>query len=117
MCPIYDKTSLKNNKHLEDISEDNTGVMLEKDPYYTSALHNIAKNDLHYRFHPLTVELKGKNVIENAIIDFKHCFSVPTIHLLDNRQNRILALDSLFAEQITLKFSVYLSRVAIPDLR
>ena len=54
-------------------------------------------------------------VLENAILDFKHYFSLPMSYLLQHKEDRILHLDDIFAEQITLKFATYLSRVAIPD--
>ncbi len=59
--------------------------------------------------------MKDENVVLNdSIIDFKHYFSVPASYLVENRQNRVFRVDDLFAEQITLKFATYLSRVAIP---
>ena len=35
-------------------------------------------------------------------------------YLISHKKDRPLHLDDLFAEQITLKFSTYLARVAIP---
>ena len=35
-------------------------------------------------------------------------------YLIAHKKDRILHLDDLFAEQVTLKFSTYLARVAIP---
>ena len=49
-----------------------------------------------------------------AVIDFKHYFTVPMTYLIAHKKDRILHLDDLFAEQVTLKFSTYLARVAIP---
>jgi hypothetical protein len=62
----------------------------------------------------LDVESDGKIVIENGLVDFKHCFSVPTSYLLKSRAKRLYRLESLFAEQVTLRFATYISRVAIP---
>lgn len=41
-------------------------------------------------------------------------FTVPMTYLIAHKKDRILHLDDLFAEQVTLKFSTYLARVAIP---
>ena len=73
-----------------------------------------ASRDWHYRFHSLTIETGTEKVLENAIVDFKHFFTVPISYLISHKKDRLLHLDDLFAEQITLKFSTYLARVAIP---
>jgi len=114
LCPIYNGDAVQVNKHLTDISNQIEIELKLEERFYTSKEREFAKNDLHYRFHRLDVKVADKYVIENGLVDFKHCFSVPTSYLLENRDKRLYRLDSLFAEQVTLKFSAYLSRVAIP---
>lgn len=113
LCPIYDKAQLKEMKHLASITKDNI-VGLEIENFFSSKDVEVASNDQHYRFHTLSVTMNEKLIIQDAVIDFKHCFSVPIKYLYNNKNNRIASLESIFAEQITLKFSSFLSRVAIP---
>lgn len=118
MCPIYDRTEAKSMNHInEAFAElDLKKETEDKSPLFNSREGEIIDKDWHYRFHALTVkEVSSKKLlIENALIDFKHYFTVPATYLFKHRENRLYHLESLFAEQITLKYSTYLSRVAIP---
>ena len=62
----------------------------------------------------LGVFAKINTILDNALIDFKHYFTVPASYLMKNRNKRAFHLEDIYAEQITLKFATYLSRVAIP---
>lgn len=116
MCPIYDVDVAKKTEHLKQAFEELEIKKLDgKDDFllYKDDI-KVAGKDWHYRFHDLTVAIEKKSVLEKAVVDFKHYFTVPASYLMRNRENRLFHLEDLFAEQITLKFSTYLSRVAIP---
>lgn len=113
MCPIYEQSAAKSGQHIKDAFEQ-LSLNFESDNTYQKDDYNVAKRDWHYRIHALTVQVDENNTIENAVIDFKHYFTVPITYLIAHKNDRILHLDDLFAEQITLKFSTYLARVAIP---
>ena len=113
MCPIYEHNSAKSGQHIKDAFAQLLLNYESENTYYGDD-YKIAKRDWHYRIHALTVKTNDDAVIENAIIDFKHYFTVPITYLISHKNNRILHLDDLFAEQVTLKFSTYLARVAIP---
>ena len=113
MCTIYDKTSSKSGNHIKDAFAQLSLNIVEEPIYFRDDL-KTADKDWHYRFHSLTIESESEKVLENAIIDFKHYFTVPISYLVSHKNDRVLHLDDLFAEQITLKFSTYLARVAIP---
>lgn len=113
MCPIYEQSSAKSGLHIKEAFEQLT-LKFESENTYHGDDYRVAQKDWHYRIHALTVETNGNIAIENAIVDFKHYFTVPITYLIAHKNNRILHLDDLFAEQITLKFSTYLARVAIP---
>ena len=113
MCPIYDKSASKSGDHIKDAFGQLSLKVIEEPIYFKDDL-KIAEKDWHYRFHSLTIETDTEKVLENAIIDFKHYFTVPISYLATHKCDRVLHLDDLFAEQITLKFATYLSRVAIP---
>lgn len=113
MCPIYEQRAAKSGQHIKDAFEQLT-LNFESENAYQGDDYKVAKRDWHYRIHALTVRVDEKDVIENAVIDFKHYFTVPITYLIAHKNDRLLRLDDLFAEQITLKFSTYLARVAIP---
>ena len=117
MCPIYDASIARKSEHLTKVfdtlsinkPDGESNVLLNSNEY------KIVKNDWHYRYHALTVSIDSKVVLDNALIDFKHYFSIPASYLLNNRKDRLFSLDDLYSEQITLKFATYLSRVALPE--
>ena len=113
LCPIYEKEAAKKGTHIEDYFSMNS-INLEQESVYQKDDYKVSQRDWHYRYHALTIELNKNIVIDNAIIDFKHYFTVPMSYLISHKEDRIFRLDDLFAEQITLKFATYLSRVAIP---
>lgn len=114
MCPIYDEQMAKNTEHLTDAFKE-LKISKVQEVLYNSNEKKIVDKDWHYRFHSLTIEYNGGNALEKSIVDFKHYFTVPISYLVNHREDRMFRLDDLYAEQITLKFSTYLSRVAMPD--
>ena len=113
LCPIYEKEAAKKGEHIEEFFSSNS-IILEQENVYQKDDYKVSQRDWHYRYHALKIELNENIVLDNAIIDFKHYFTVPMSYLVAHKNDRIFRLDDLFAEQITLKFSTYLSRVAIP---
>ena len=113
MCPIYEQSAAKSGQHIKEAFEQ-LALNFESENTYQGDDYKVAKRDWHYRIHALTVNVDEKDVIETAVIDFKHYFTVPMTYLIAHKKDRILHLDDLFAEQVTLKFSTYLARVAIP---
>jgi len=114
MCPIYDKESAKSGNNIEQ-AFNILNYNEVKESLFNSNEYKIIKNDWHYRFHYLELYYNNNKVLENTVIDYKHYFTVPASYLINNRQNRVYRLEELFAEQVTLKFATFLSRVAIPD--
>lgn len=113
LCPIYEKNTVQFGEHISDVLSA-LGIEPIRDNVYQKEDIQVAGRDWHYRFHNLNISVDEKTVLENLIIDFKHSFSVPMIYLQNNINNRMFSLEILFAEQITLKFATYLTRVAIP---
>lgn len=113
MCPIYEQNAAKSGQHVRD-AFDQLSLNFVSENAFKGDDYKVAERDWHYRIHALTVEVGENTVIENAVIDFKHYFTVPMTYLVAHKNNRLLHLDDLFAEQITLKFATYLTRVAIP---
>lgn len=115
MCPIYEKNLAKTGEHIKGIFNE-LNLKFEAENTYQKDDYKVAERDWHYRIHALTVMLDDKPVIENAVIDFKHYFTVPMSYLISCKDKRILQLENLFAEQITLKFATNLARMPIPDV-
>ena len=113
MCPIYDKTLAKRGQHIEDVFTA-LSINMEDDSLYQKEDYKVAQRDWHYRFHALTICIDDETIMENTIVDFKHYISLPMHYLIKHKTDRLYHLDDLFAEQLTLKFATYLSRVAIP---
>lgn len=113
MCPIYDETMAKEVKHI-DSAFSKLNIQIDKEQLFNSDERKIVLKDWHYRYHALNVMFEKDEVFSKCIIDFKHYFTVPMSYLVNNRQNRKFRLDDIYAEQITLKFATYLSRVAMP---
>ena len=104
MCPIYDIGIAKKTQHLEEAFRELEIKKLDgKDDFllYKDDI-KIAGKDWHYRFHDLTIEIGKKRVLEKAVVDFKHYFTIPASYLMKHRDQRIFHLEDLFAEQITL---------------
>ena len=114
LCPIYDKDIAKSSQHIDDAFKA-LSLKKQEESLFSGDEYKVVRKDWHYRYHALSVNIKGETVLDNSIIDFKHYFTVPISYLMDNRKNRVFHLNDLYAEQITLKFATYLSRVAIPD--
>ena len=117
LCPIYDADTARKGDHISDLFA-NLSLTCENEHIINSAEWNFVKKDWHYRFHALNVvnsENDRNTFIKDSVIDFKHYFSVPMSFLVSHKADRLYHLDDLFAEQLTLKFATFLSRVAIPD--
>ena len=80
MCPIYEKDTAKSGEYVKDIFENNSYTFIP-DQVFQKNDYEIAKRDWHYRYHAFAVSVNGVKVIENAIIDFKHYFTVPMSYL------------------------------------
>lgn len=114
LCPIYERETAKSGAHLKNAFETLSIAFEEENIFYKNDL-KIAEKNWHYRLHNLTIEYNGNMIITNASVDFKHYFSVPISYLINNKKNRLFRLGDVYAEQVTQKFSNYLSRVATPD--
>lgn len=114
LCPIYDRTIAKEGTHLTNAFSE-LELVLESENVYHGDDYKVTQRDWHYRFHSLEAVINEKIAIKDAIIDFKHYFTVPMSYLVKNKENRLFRLNELFAEQLSLKFATFLSRVAIPD--
>ena len=115
MCPIYNKETAKQGNHIKEAFSVFDAELDSSSVLFNSQEYKVAEKNWHYRYHPFKVSVNGKVLVDESVIDFKHYFSVPMSYLINNRNNRLFQLDDLFAEQITLKFAAFLTRVPIPE--
>lgn len=116
MCPIYHADYVSKAEHMDEVFS-NLGLQDDENDnrvMYTKKDKEVMQKDWHYRFHMLRVVIGKDVVMDNTLLDFKHYFTVPASYLVKNRKNRIFHLEDIYAEQITLKFSTFLARVAMP---
>ena len=109
LAPLFDKTKVREGTYLNKILKQNTG----KEKGFSSKEKSVIENDYHYRYHFLNFNEEYKK-IPDSIIDFKQYFTLNLEALYNSIENRICTLQPIFKEQVTLKFSTYLARVAIP---
>lgn len=114
LAPIYEKEMLKTGDIFSEVIKE-ADFSLSKESLFSSKQYDIIKNDDHYRFQTLEFSEKKPIDFENPIIDFKHYFTVSVEYLNSIKDKRLCHLEQLFCEQITLRFSNYLSRIAFPD--
>lgn len=114
LCPLYNAEEIKEGEYVKDFFQ-GLELEIEKDILFNSKERNVIQKNWHYRFYEFSVQAGTEEILPVVMVDFKHYFSLPISYLIKNPQNRICCLDNLYAEQITLKFAAFLSRVAIPD--
>lgn len=113
LAPIFNKEALKNGAILDELKE-KVGFILEEEDLFASKIYNVIKNDQYLRLHALVLDKPNLLHFKEPMIDFKQYFTVSPEYLYSIKKDRICHLDALFCEMITLRFSSYLSRVAIP---
>lgn len=61
--------------------------------------------------------LKSEDDIQDLIIDFKHYFTIPYDTLKEQYEEKYLAtVNELFRENLSSRFTNYLSRIGLPDI-
>ena len=117
MCPIYPKELTRHAKHLQEVFDKLQINLPEGSPYYNKDDIKIAEKDQHVRFHALKVTVNGKTLIEEAVIDYKHIFSVPMKYLRNHRNERICTIEDIYTDQIVNQLAAYISRIGLPDIK
>ncbi|MDP2918128.1 MAG: hypothetical protein Q8N68_01355 [bacterium] len=76
---------------------------------------SIKNNDSFKRYHYLKGEPSFS--VPELVIDFKHFFSLPRDFLYKEKKNKYVAsLNEIFREELSQRFSNYLSRIGLPEL-
>ncbi len=93
------------------------GIQFPQTCLYTNEDKKVAEKDQHVRYHALKViDRNGENIMNDAVVDLKHVFTVPIKQLQAMRENkRLCSLDDLYANQIAVKLYAYMARIGLPD--
>ena len=107
VAPLYNLEHVYNGEHLSEISRKMTEISRKKTPG-----ENLITNQ-NPRYHYL--KFPEKTYIVPSIVDFKHYFSVSIDYLLKcKNQKFICQIAELYREDLSQRFSAYLSRVGLP---
>ncbi len=106
ICPAFLINEFVQGKHLEN---------WQMEIFNKSCIKRIKKNDTYKRYHFLANGLDFS--VPELVIDFKHFFTLPRDFLYKQRKNKYVAsLNEIFREELSQRFSNYLSRIGIPEL-
>lgn len=105
VSPAYLAEQLKEGTHLSDL-----GLTMQK---LNTGLWKPVKSNQNARYHFLPANTDFQ--IPDLVVDFKHYYTIPKERLVSNT-NYIGTLNELFRENLSHRFSHYLSRIGLPEL-
>lgn len=107
VAPAYKANDVFAGTHLNYINMKMSLINEKKSP------GKNLKNNEKARYHYLNFE---SNSMSDLIIDFKHYFTVNVRYLtLHKSKNFICQINELYREDISRRFTNYLSRIALPN--
>lgn len=108
LAPAYNSEDVLAGKHLEKLG-------IRSQPINTSRTEKtILKNNKNPRYHYL--EFPDEVAIPPAIVDFKHYFSATVSYVRDLKvRNFVCKIGELYREDLSQRFSSFLSRVGLPE--
>lgn len=103
VCPAYLASPFCNGEHIAGWEMQNLNI------------GDLRKNDKLKRYHYLYSDVDLS--IPELVIDFKHFFTLPRNLLYDYRRVLYVAtINELFREELSQRFSNYLSRIGLPQI-
>ena len=107
VAPLYNAEHVYQGEHLSKI-----GYKMEPINKSRSPGKSLRKNEVP-RYHYL--EFPTNIPIVDSVIDFKHYFSVELPYLKKQKSKQFVCrLSELYREDVSLRFSNYLSRIGLP---
>lgn len=108
VAPLYNADHFFDGKHLELLNHKMQSIKR------TGTKGEIILDNDYPRYH--YIEFPENIRIVSSVIDFKHYFSVNINYLRNIKKNNFVCkVSELYREQITLRFSNFLSRIGLPD--
>jgi len=109
VAPVYNAEKVYAGQHMNELEMNMSPINKNKTPG-----KNIQKNT-NPRYHYLEFH---DNSMVPSVIDFKHYFSVNTNYLRGiKKTNYFCTVSELFREDISLRFSNYLARIGLPNIK
>jgi hypothetical protein len=110
VAPLYNAEHVYKGEHLAELDLTMGKILKDKTPGT-----NLRNND-NPRYH--YIEFPTDISITESVIDFKHYFTVNSQYLLNIKdKNWICKIRALYREQISQRFSYYLSRIGLPEIK
>jgi len=110
VAPLYNVEHIYNGEHLSELNL--KMQIINRKP--TKTENKFLRQNKNPRYHYLEFEVNIP--IVNSVIDFKHYFTVNSEGLKNlKKTNFICKVEELYREQISLRFSNYLSRIGLPE--
>ena len=107
-APLYNVEHVYKGEHLSELKMTMTEIRKERTPG-----QNLRKNETP-RYHYL--EFPANVPIVSSVIDFKHYFTVNVEYLKKHKKaNFICQIGPLYREDVSQRFSSYLSRIGLPE--
>jgi hypothetical protein len=107
MAPLYNVEHIFTGEHLSDI-----GMKMSQISRKNTPGKNLQNNETP-RYHYL--EFPPTSSIVPSVIDFKHYFTANVAHLKKHKKNNFVCqVSELFREDISQRFTNYLSRIGLP---
>ena len=106
ICPAFNVQKFSQGEHFPD---------LQMETFNTKEIDKLKKNDKYKRYH----FLPGNSYysLPDLVIDFKHFFTLPREFVYQHKKEKYLAsLNELFREELSQRFSNYLSRIGLPEI-
>jgi hypothetical protein len=107
VAPLYNVEHVYAGEHLQELGLKMAEINKTKTP--GANLKNNETARYHYLEFPKDVP------VVNSVIDFKHYFSINVSHLkVHKKTNFVCQLSELYREDVSQRFSSFLSRIGLP---
>lgn len=108
VAPLYNVEHVYTGEHLSELNMDMAEIKKGRTPG-----NNLRQNQTP-RYHYL--EFPPNVPIVSSVIDFKHYFTVNVEYLKKHKkENFVCQIGPLYREDVSQRFSSYLSRIGLPD--
>lgn len=107
VAPVFNFDSFRTGSHWGKIFD--PGKKYKKDGTEIKKIMNNEDPRYHY------LHFDDESDLPDMVIDFKHFFTISTNYLYRHIGNRVRAINELYREKISQRFSNYISRIGLPD--
>lgn len=108
VAPLYNAAHVFNGEHLSDLEVEMQRI--KKSSTHASFFRSNQLARYHYLEFPDDIQ-----IVEQAVIDFKHYFSVHVAYLKQVKETKfVCTISDLFREDISQRFANFLSRIGLP---